>query len=219
MTKATIRTRRGINATTVGREKAVARFETKPGTGSGAGYERWRSFEYRPHTPGDAKEDVYLYHHRLLAILLYPGDMPIDAVLADIGEKVVHHTPPSDLLGPDDPEHGIKWLNLPAYLEVHERGTHSAGHGGQSSFDPERIAAAARAARDRDQDPDADPTGVRGGPDRREACDGCGDLVDPALLARSDAFEGRRCLECVTEIRTNESNSHERTTPETENYL
>lgn len=52
----------------------AARFETKVGSGSGAGYERWRSYEYRPSTDPDGKEDVYVAHHRLLAVVeCYPA--------------------------------------------------------------------------------------------------------------------------------------------------
>ena len=46
-----------------------ARFETKPGSDSGASYERWLFYEERPSTPVEGKEDVYVAHHRLLAVV------------------------------------------------------------------------------------------------------------------------------------------------------
>ena len=47
-----------------------ARFETKAGADNGAGYERWRSYELRPSTAADGKEEVYVTHHQLLVVLV-----------------------------------------------------------------------------------------------------------------------------------------------------
>jgi len=94
-----------------------ARFETKAGSGTGAGYERWRSWEYRPSTECDGKEDVYVAHHRLLAVVeCYAASTPLWAILADLDGKDVHH------------ENELKWDNRPSNLEVVEHGEHSRMH-------------------------------------------------------------------------------------------
>ena len=93
------------------------RFETKAGSGTGAGYERWRSWEYRPSTERDGKEDVYVAHHRLLAVVeCYAASTPLWAILADLDGKDVHH------------ENELKWDNRPSNLEVVEHGEHSRMH-------------------------------------------------------------------------------------------
>ncbi|WP_435073496.1 hypothetical protein [Halorubrum sp. HHNYT27] len=55
---------------------------------SGAGYERWRSTEHRPYTATSGREDVYVAHHRLPAVVeCYPVDEPIESVLDDLAAE------------------------------------------------------------------------------------------------------------------------------------
>ena len=101
-----------------------ARFETKAGSGSGAGYERWRSWERRPHTEREGKEDVYVAHHRLLAVVeCYAASTPLWAIFADLDGSDVHH------------ENGLKWDNRGENIEVVDHGEHAAMH---ASTAPER---------------------------------------------------------------------------------
>ena len=102
-----------------------ARFETKAGSDSGAGYERWRSYEYRPSTEIEEKEDVYVAHHRLLAVVeCYAASMPIGAILRDLDGKDVHH------------ENGVKWDNRPSNIETIDHGEHAAMHASTASETP-----------------------------------------------------------------------------------
>jgi len=94
-----------------------ARFETKRGSGSGSVYERWRSYEHRPSTERDGKEDVYVAHHRLLAVVeCYEISTPLWAIFADLDGKDVHH------------ENGVKWDNRSENIEVVGHGEHAAMH-------------------------------------------------------------------------------------------
>ena len=96
---------------------ASARFETKAGSDSSAGYERWRSYEKRPSTDVEGKEDVYVAHHRLLAVVeCYEASTPLWAILADLDGKDVHH------------ENGVKWDNRPSNIEAIDHGKHTAMH-------------------------------------------------------------------------------------------
>ena len=102
-----------------------ARFETKPGSGTGSGYERWRSYEDRPSTDIEGKEDVYVAHHRLLAVVeCYAASTPLWAILADLDGKDVHH------------KNGVKWDNRPSNIEPIEHGAHSALHGSEAAATP-----------------------------------------------------------------------------------
>lgn len=102
-------------------QKGHATFETKGGDGSGAGYERWRSTEWRPHTARQAKEDVYVPVHRLLAVVAcYPEDMAIEDILEHMADKDVHHRAPEA-----EGDRGIKWDNRPDSLVVIDHGRHS----------------------------------------------------------------------------------------------
>lgn len=110
-----------------GNVKDTATFETKPSViysdgsrDSGGGYERWRSTEYREHTPGDRREDVYVYHHRLLAIVAcYPLDMPLPEILEDMRGSDVHHES-------EEHDRGVEWDNRPETLSVVDHGDHAS---------------------------------------------------------------------------------------------
>lgn len=93
-----------------------ASFETKPAawTGTrwdtGAGYERWRSWEHRPETPRRGKEDVYVSVHRLAAVAwLLPRHAPLSA----LSGVDVHH------------ESGVEWDNREGNLTLLDHGRHS----------------------------------------------------------------------------------------------
>lgn len=165
----------------------IARFETKPPAyingkrDSGAGYERWRSYEERPHTSRQGKESVYVSHHRLLAVVAcYPLEMPIDEILDHLHGRDVHHNCPES-----EKDWGIPWDNRHDCLEV-------LGHGEHSSVTNSQQRAWAEDAKRRALSDDQ-PPGVRAG----EQCCRCGE--DDSPLATSEGFEGVRCLDCATE--------------------
>lgn len=147
--------------------KPYARFETKRGTGSGSGYERWRSTEFRPETARKGTQDVFVYHHRLLAIVAcYPADMPLDEILEHLDGRDVHH------------QSEVEWDNRPGTLAVREHGTHSAITQSQMR---------AWAENDRDR--------AHAEPSEHDRCDRCGE--EATVLATSPAFaDEERCLEC-----------------------
>jgi len=135
---------------------------------TGGGYERWRSKEYRPESPRDGKEDVYVYHHRLLAVVAcYDPSMRIEDVLADIRGSDVHH------------ESGCPFDNRPGNLAVLDHGEHS------STTQAQKRAWAEDAKRE------ADEQSV----EASDVCAGCG--AESEFLATSEGFEGARCLECA----------------------
>lgn len=153
------------------RVQSYARFEhAKPGDGSGAGYERWRSTERRPHTATSGREDVYVAHHRLLAVVeCYSLDEPIVLVLDDLAEKDVHHC------------NGVKWDNRPENIEPVEHARHA-------SITQEQVRAWAEdEKREREQE--------RAGVVDADLCAGCEEPAE--LLATSPGFAGERCLECA----------------------
>lgn len=160
-------------------QRETARFETKAGTGTGAGYERWRSKEHRPHTPGTASEDVYVAHHRLLAVVAcYPADMAVADILAHMADKDVHHDAPEV-----DPDAGVKWDNRPEAIRVVEHGRHA-------EITQAQMRAWARDAKRSTRGPQvtADPDGV---------CAACGAAED--TLATTASLEGSFCIDCVTD--------------------
>lgn len=163
------------------RTKGHATFRTKPpayddrsGTwDSGAGYERWRSNEFRPHTARRGKESVYVSHHRLLAVVeCYDADEPLGDVLDDLRGRDVHHTT------------GSKVCNFGASPNFDEPGLEVLDHGDHSERTQAQMRAwgedAKRAARD---DGPADP-------DRCGRCD-----VESDVLWQCEDFDGVRCSE------------------------
>jgi len=160
------------------RRKPYATLETKPSVRgyTGGGYNHWRSYEFRAHTPGDGKDHVYASHHRLLAVVAcYPLEWPIEDILDDLREKDVHH------------ESGVPWDNRPENLEVVAHDRHS------EITQTQRRAWAADRKRDvqrteRQPLAESDDSGL---------CDRCGDHSE--TLAACDAWPGeRRCIECAT---------------------
>lgn len=155
--------------------RSVATFETKPSVAeyTGGGYEHWRSVEYRPHTPTQGSEDVYVSHHRLLAVVAcYPSDEPLSEVLDDLREKDVHH------------ESGVPWDNRPANLTVVEHDRHA------EITQTQRLTWAEDARREVEQ-AEQQPLGVD-----VSTCDRCGCETD--RLAECDGWPGeRRCLDCA----------------------
>ncbi|WP_256943887.1 hypothetical protein [Halobacterium hubeiense] len=165
--------------------KPYATFETKPrtytasGWDSGSGYEHWRSTEHRPHTARQGKEDVYVSHHRLLAVVAcYDLDTPIEVVLEDLRDRDVHHNAPET-----NDDAGFPFDNRPSVLEVINHKTHS-----------ERTQAQMRAwgedAKQRAHEP------ATHGDDG--VCPGCG-REDVDVDATSPGFDGQRCIECAME--------------------
>jgi hypothetical protein len=155
------------------RRQDYATFETKPSVReyTGGGYEHWRSYEARPHTPGDGKEHVYCSHHRLLAVVACYGlETPIEDVLADLATKDVHHTS------------GVPWDNRPATLEVRSHGEHA------------ELTQTQRRAWAADKKRQVELEASR--PAARGECEHCGTVLDGGGCT-SPAFEGTRCLECA----------------------
>lgn len=144
------------------RRQDHASFETKPSVPeyTGGGYEHWRSYEARPHTPGDDKEGVYCSHHRLLAVIAcYDLETPIDEVLADLDGKDVHHRSPS-----------VPWDNRPENLEVRSHGDHS------TLTQTQRRAWAADKKRQVEQEASQ--------PAARGECEHCGTVLDGGVAPR-----------------------------------
>lgn len=162
---------------------ALPRVRTKPPEeyitkrdGTGSGYERIRSYEYRPHTNRRDKEDVYVYHHRLLAVAwLFPDGWTAEDILPKLRGKDVHHAAPEA-----GGERGIKWDNREACLHLR---TH-AGHSKVTNAQLRAWAADAKASVEGNgSEPDSD------------ACDRCGEETE--TFCRSDDWDGKFCTACA----------------------
>lgn len=162
-----------------------ATFETKPTENytddrhdTGGGYERWRSIEYRPETRVDRKEDVYVPHHRLLAVVAcYPSDVPLGEVLDDLRGRDVHHNAP-EVVG----DRGVEWDNRPGCLEVLDHGRHS-------QITQQELL---RYAKDRKQRVESEESAPI---DDADDCRECGSDGE----ARVDGLDGVFCLGCATD--------------------
>lgn len=150
--------------------RKLPRLETKPD----AGYERFRSYEITPGKQEYRKRDVYVYAHRLLA-LVHPDvvDLPIGDALEYLDGRDVHH------------KNSIKFDNRLDNLELLDHARHASIT--QSELRDLTKAAAADAKREQEAE-----TEDRLGADR---CPGCG--TETETLATSPGFEGERCLECA----------------------
>lgn len=155
--------------------QSYATFETKPSHPdyTGGGYERWRSTEWRSHTSRKSKEDVYVGHHRLLAVAVcYDDNWTVQEILDDLHGKDVHH------------ESGCPWDNRPDNLTVMDHGSHASVTNAEMRAWAED---AKRAAQNDDDSPVRDD----------DVCDVCGETVE--TLATSPGFTGKRCIECATQ--------------------
>jgi hypothetical protein len=156
--------------------------ETKPSHPdyTGGGYERVRSSEYRPHTPGDRKESVYAYLHRLCAVAWFEDESATaEEILPALAGMDVHHNAPEA-----DRDRGIPWDNRESVLEVIEHGRHA------EITQTERRAWAEDKKREIAQREQESLT-----PDRGPACDRCGATDVP--LGTGDGFDGAWCPECI----------------------
>lgn len=173
-----------------------ATFETKPpawlGTrwDSGAGYERWRSREWRPETSKKSKESVYVPIHRLLAVITcYPMEMDLGDILEHMKGRDVHH---------DCPEvhrsWGVPWDNRHDVLSV-------IGHGEHSEITNADKRAWAEDAKNEIKESQQATFATGGGTSTGAAteCAACGASGRETTLATSEAFEGVRCLACAKE--------------------
>jgi hypothetical protein len=158
-------------------QQAYATLETKPTThytdrktDTGGGYERWRSYEWRPETSRRSKEDVYVPVHRLAAVVwCYPDDMSVTDILADLHGRDVHH------------KSGVGWDNREDTLTV-------LGHGEHSSVTNAERRAWARDAKATVDDPEA-----VGKEDRH--CAACG--ASDGALATTESLDAVFCLDHV----------------------
>lgn len=96
--------------------------DPRPGRDPGGGYEWFRSWEFRPDTPREGKENVYAYHHRLLAVAwLFPDGWTAADILPVLAGFDVHHSAPEV-----DADWGVEWDNREACLELVDPETHGA---------------------------------------------------------------------------------------------
>jgi len=148
---------------------ATFEFKAPSPQGTGGGYPRWRSWEHRPHSTRQGKEDVYVPVHRLAAVawLLEDGTLGADVHLADLDGYDVHHE-----------------LGMPSATVESELALRS--HGRHSEITQSQVRAWGMDAKDAaTESVSIDDAG---------ACAHCGATAD--VLVTADAFEGARCLEC-----------------------
>jgi len=158
-----------------------ARYETKGGHDSGAGYMRWRSEERIPTTNGTRRKSVAVYEHRLLATILPEfEDKPLSQVFEELDGSDVHHVS------------GVKWLNCinSEWMEAafgHEHGIEvldHAEHAAMSAPSRTELRAYAEDTKREQERPDAD-----------DRCADCGEDAD--TLATFDGTDARYCLGCA----------------------
>lgn len=158
-----------------GNTQPYATYETKQSaeyadgrTGSGGGYTRWRSWEYRPETPGEDKEDVYVAVHRL-HYLTHPDldGVSLDEALRELAGCDIHHT------------NGCRFDNRHENYELLSHAEHSSRTQAEIRAYGEDAKEAAHTP------PGEEPTW----------CPGCHEEIETPC--RSDGYDGVRCLECA----------------------
>jgi hypothetical protein len=153
---------------------------------TGGGYERVRSYEYRPHTARQGKEDVYASIHRLCAVAWC---FPDGATAADIDlrGKDVHHPPPGESHPDADDHHtGVEWLNVHDSPNLPDAGLSVMDHGRHSAVTQADKRAWAE-----------DSKATLAAASQPDTCPDCG--AEPETWATSPAVDGHECLRCVTE--------------------
>lgn len=163
--------------------KQRAKYETKDGYGTGAGYCRWRSIEWRPETARRSKEDVYVPVHRLAAVAFcYPDDMSVSEILQHLDGRDVHHTT------------GEKWANFGDSPNFDEPGLQVCEHGRHSSVTQAQMRAWAADAKRQATGQVVATDGHGGG----ETCISCGEREGP--LATTANLDDNYCLDCVRDV-------------------
>lgn len=159
---------------------------------TGGGYEHARSYEYRPHTARQGKEDVYASIHRLCAVAwCFPDGATAEDI--DLRGKDVHHPAPGES-GPDEPDapSGVEWLNVHDSPNLPDAGLEVLSHGEHSSVTQSEMRAwgedAKQAAAEAGEQP-ARPN------KHGDTCPACGGALD--VPCASAGFEGIRCAECA----------------------
>lgn len=160
-------------------QSATATFAYKapsPGT-TGGGYPKWRSYEHRPETARQGKEDVHVPVHRLAAVawLLPDGTLGEDVRLSALDGVDVHHCL------------GMPAANLEDELQLRDHADHSSVT--QAQIRAWGADAKRRATADGGTATVPDP----------ETCVECGDAYDGDGCGLSDR-DGRYCLACATAL-------------------
>lgn len=173
------------------RQKRCATFQqAKPGSGSGAGYERHRSKEWRPHTSRQSKEDVYVSHHRLLYLLSDELiELPTGEALEALDGCDVHH------------RNGVKWDNRLERREYEdephtpESNFELLDHGEHSSVTQSQMRAYAEDAKRAAKDP-VEPAIADGG-DSAVTCPRCGAELDGEYMIGERPDGSEACVHCM----------------------